>query len=583
MHFLRKYSRKHGKMFVVAILFVTIEALADLTLPTVMAHIIDSGVTAKRLEVVWRLGGLMLLITAAGAVAAATRNIVASRVSQKFGAELRADLFRQIQSLSFAGIDRFERASLITRLTNDVTQVQNFVNGLMRIFVKAPLLGIGALVMATLLNPHLAVVPAIVVPVVALLIALNMKVGFSRFLLVQKALDRVNGAMREYLSGVRVVKAFNRFEHEVDKFEDANAAYRFRSIGVMRAMAIFNPAIMLTVNFGIVAVIWLGALRVNNGQMQVGHIVAFINYMTQVLFALMTVSMVFNMLIRARASVARIGEVFAQESAAGGHAGALAQTDGAMKGRIDFEDVSFSYGGADGTPVLKRVTFSCLPGETVGIIGSTGSGKSTLVGLIPRFYDALSGFVRVDGVDVSQIDPRELRERIAIVPQKTVLFTGTVLDNIRWGQEEATEADIEHAAKMAEAHDFIAAYPEGYRIRLGQRGVNLSGGQKQRVSIARALVRKPDILILDDCTSAVDVATEARIKAAIKQYAESMTCLIIAQRITSVMDADKIVVIDDGQVVGIGTHETLLATCTVYQEIFQSQVGKEHRSNVEAG
>ncbi|RAV20961.1 ABC transporter ATP-binding protein [Paenibacillus contaminans] len=582
MHFLRKYARSHGKMFGVAVCFLTFEALCDLILPTLMSTIIDSGVAEKKMDVVLRLGGLMVLITAFGAVSASLRNVISSRVSQKFGAELRSDLFRKIQSLSFANIDKFERASLITRLTNDVTQVQNFVNGLMRIFVKAPLLCIGSLIMAIRLNPDLAVVPAIVVPIVAFLVYLNMKVGFPRFMRVQKALDKVNAVMREYLSGVRVVKAFNRFDYETDKFNETNVEYQTRSIQVMRAMAVFNPAIMLTVNFGIIAVIWLGGVRVADGQMQVGHIIAFINYMTQILFSLMTISMVFNMFVRARASTMRIGEVFTEVNTMTWNENERDPVPQSGKGRIDFEQVSFSYEGASGSPVLKHVSLTCLPGETVGIIGSTGSGKSSLVSLIPRFYDAIEGAVKVDDVDVRRLDPKLLRDRIAVVPQKTVLFTGTVSENIRWGNEHATQEEIAAAARMAEADGFIASFPEGYETKLGQKGVNLSGGQKQRISIARALVRKPDILILDDCTSAVDMATEAKIKDALKRYAKGVTCLLIAQRITSVMDADKIVVLDDGEIVGIGSHDSLMSHCAVYREIYQSQIGKEMQPHGEA-
>ncbi|WP_068776655.1 ABC transporter ATP-binding protein [Paenibacillus sp. FJAT-26967] len=619
-----KYIRKYWKPFSVAVAFLTLEALCDLMLPTLMAHIIDVGVAERRMDYVWKIGGLMLLITALGAASASIRNVVSSHVSQNFGAELRSDLFRKIQSLSFADIDKFDRASLVTRLTNDVTQVQMFVNGLMRVFVKAPLICIGSLIMASRLNPPLAVILVVVVPVVALLIALNMKIGFPYFIKVQHALDKVNGLMREYLSGVRVVKAFNRFDYEVDKFGAANAEYKNRSVTAMRVMSVFNPGIILTVNFGIVAVLWLGGLRVDQNQMQAGDIIAFVNYMTQILFSLMLISMVFNMFVRARASAGRIAEVFSQgnsveleeihvhsgkidsgagttaakngstqeaaiqtrgsEPAAGSvrHLGAAPgsaqlheDAEPAAGGRVDFENVTFAYEGSSGDPVLKNITFSCLPGETVGIIGSTGSGKSTLVSLIPRFYDAASGCVKVGGVDVTLLDPQELRERIAVVPQKTVLFTGTVADNLRWGKEDATAAEIEQAARMAEAHGFIDASPEGYETRLGQGGVNFSGGQKQRLSIARAIVRKPDILILDDCTSAVDAATEARIKASLKQYAQGLTCLLIAQRITSVMDADKIIVLDDGVIVGMGKHDELLAGSRVYQEIFRSQMGKE--------
>ncbi|GAB2693280.1 ABC transporter ATP-binding protein [Paenibacillus thermoaerophilus] len=575
MKFMAPYIQKHGKPFLGAVFFVLIEALCDLFQPTIMAFIIDRGIAEQRMDVVLKLGGLMLLVTAVGAASAASRNLIASRVSQRFGAELRSDLFKHIQSLGFANIDRFERASLVTRLTNDVTQVQNFVNGLMRIFVKAPMLGVGSLIMAVSLSPKLSIVPAVIVPIVALLVALNMKLGFPRFLSVQQALDRLNGVMREYLSGVRVVRAFNRHDYEVEKFARANDEFTGRSVAVARVMALFNPATVLTVNLGILAVLGFGGLGVDRGAMQVGHIVAFINYMTQILFALMVVSMVVNMFVRARASAARIGEVFAERDAmSAGQAEEVRERAG-ERGRIDFEDVTFSYAGSPGEPVLRRIHLTVLPGETVGIIGSTGSGKSTLIGLIPRLYDAVSGTVKVNGIDVRRIRPSLLRERIAIVPQKSVLFTGTIADNIRWGRDEATREEIEQAAKMAEAHSFITALPEGYETRIGQRGVNLSGGQKQRISIARALVRRPDILVLDDSTSAVDALTEARIKESIRTYARGITCILIAQRISSIMDADKIVVMDRGSVVGVGTHESLLGNCAVYREIYRSQMGKE--------
>jgi ATP-binding cassette subfamily B multidrug efflux pump len=577
MQFLYKYIRKYWKLFLFALAFLMLEVLSDLMQPTIMAKIIDVGVAGKQLDYVLHMGGLMLLITAIGALGASGRNILASRVSQSFGAELRSDLFRKIQTLSFENIDKFDKASLVTRLTNDVTQVQVFVNGLMRVFMKAPLICIGSLIMATRLNPHLAVVLLAVIPLVAILIILNMKVGYPFFLKVQQAIDRVNSIMREYLSGVRVVKAFNRFDYEEEKFAKANQEYQMRSIIAMRAMAVFSPGITLMVNFGIVAVIWLGGIGVGNGQIQVGHIIAFTNYMTQILYALMLISMVFNMFVRARASAGRIGEVFTQENKMTWQEGPSGNVQ--ISGRVDFKDVYFSYDGIIETAAVKHINVSILPGETVGIIGSTGSGKSSLVGLIPRFYDATAGTVKVNGEDVSRIDPKKLRESIAIVPQQTVLFTGTVLDNIKWGNEDATQEQVELAAKMADAHQFIMAFPEGYQTKLGQGGINFSGGQKQRVCIARALIRQPEILILDDCTSAVDVTTETNIRAAIKKYAKHLTCIIIAQRITSVMDADKIIVLDLGQVVGIGKHEELMQNCKVYQEIYHSQMGKEMRKN----
>ncbi|MDF2836369.1 MAG: transporter [Paenibacillus sp.] len=573
-----RYIRKYWKSFMLAILFVAIEAGADLMMPTLLAHIIDEGIAAKDLDYVLRTGALMLLITALGAVAASIRNIVASHVSQKFGAELRSDLFAKIQSLSFDNMNNIDRGSLITRLTNDVTLVQNFLNGMMRIFIKAPIIGIGALIMAIRLNWDLSLILFVVVPIVIVLVALNIKIGFSRFMNVQKSLDKVNATVREYLSGVRVVKAFNRFEYEEDRFERTNEEQRARSTGAMRAMSIFNPAIMLTVNFGIVAVLWVGGRWLDARLLPVGHLVAFVNYMTQILFALMMLTMVFTMFIRAKASAGRIGEVFRQQNEMTWREEAEWGSD--AKGKIEFSGVSFSYGGGASSPALDDISFEARTGETIGIVGSTGAGKSSLVELIPRFYDSDSGVIRVNDTDIRELDPAALRERIAIVPQQTMLFTGTIMENIRWGKEDATEAEVLEAAKLAEAHEFIERLPEGYQSLLGQRGVNLSGGQKQRISIARALIRKPEILILDDCTSAVDMATEARIKSALKTYAEGMTCLLIAQRITSVMDADNIIVMDQGKIVDIGTHEALLSRCQVYQEIYRSQIGKEMKSDV---
>lgn len=573
MHFLSKYAKKYWKLFSTAVFFLMCEALCDLMQPAILSKIIDVGVASRNMPYVLKMGGVMLFITACGAVAASLRSTLASIVSQNFGAELRSDLFRKIQALSFQNINRFDRASLITRLTNDVTQVQSFINGLMRMFVKAPLLAIGALIMAVRLDPQLSVVLAVVVPIVIIFIIANMRLGFPLFMKVQKALDRVNGIMREYLSGVRVVKAFNQFQFEVEKFSVANRRLQERSTSSIRIMSIFSPAILLTVNFGIVAILWMGGFGVNNGTMKVGHIIAFINYMTQISTSLMMISMVFNMFVRARASTFRIGEVFAVEEKT--FPNRLKHEVMAERGRIDFENVTFSYTGRGEDPVLKNITFTIYPGETVGIIGSTGSGKSTLVNLIPRFYDVTGGSLKVDGMDVRDFHPHDLREKIALVPQKNILFTGSVRENIQWGNDRAGMDEIEQAARLAEAHDFIAGAPEGYDTMIGQSGVNFSGGQKQRISIARALVRHPEILILDDSTSAVDVATEMRIKAALKRYAKGMTCLLIAQRITSVMDTDKIIVLDKGEVAGLGTHEELLRTSHVYQEIYQSQMGKE--------
>jgi len=592
-----------------SILCLTLEAAVDLMQPALLARIVDEGVAYLDLRRVLGLGGIMLLLTAAGALAATARNVISSRVSQRFGKELRADMYRRIQSMPLASLDRFDRASLVTRITNDVTQVQNFVNGLMRIFVKAPLVCVGALIMAASLNLYLASVLAAVVPVVLLLLALNMKYGFPLFQRVQRAMDRVNGAMREYLAGVRVVKAFNRFSYETEKFDRANAELQQATTRALRTMALFNPAVMLTVNLGLVAVLWIGGWGVRTGRVQVGETMAFLSYMTQILFSLMMIFMVFAMFVRARTSALRIGEVFAAgdgaemlagvtgptvapepagPAVAAGPAGGTAAkseagTQAAAGGRIDFERVTFRYPsdeGNDGLPALREVTFTCLPGETVGIIGPTGSGKSTLVSLLLRLYDVTSGAVKVDGADVRSMDPRILRASIACVTQDASLFTGTIADNIRMGKEDATMEEIAEAARLAQARDFIEAFPEKYETRLGQRGVNLSGGQKQRIALARALVRRPRILVLDDAMSALDAVTESRVREALKSLGQGVTRILIAQKIATVMDADKIIVLDHGEVAGIGAHEVLLRSCPLYREICETQLGKEALSHV---
>ena len=561
----------YAKPFSLAVLFLSLEALCDLLQPTIMSKVIDRGVANRDLSMVLRLGGLMLLVTLLGCGAAVGRNFLSSLVSQRFGTRLRSDLYRKIQALSFQDIDRFNPASLVTRLTNDVTQVQNFVNGTMRIFVKAPLLAIGGIVMALVLNARMALILLAVVPIVAGLIALSIRTGYPFFRRIQLGLDKVNGITREYLGGVRVVKAFNRFEHETARFAGANEELSSCTAQAMRVMALFSPAIALTVNLGIVCVLWLGGWRVAGGSIKVGQVIAFVNYMTQILVSLMMIGFIFNIFVRARASSERIGEVLAADVPASERSAPGAAPSG-TGGDIAFDRVSFAYGGAE---VLREVSFSCPAGSTLGIIGSTGSGKTTLVNLLPRFYEAAQGTILVGGTDIRALDPGGLRSRIALVPQKTILFTGTILDNLRWGAEGASIEAIERAARAAQAHAFIAGFQEGYLTALGRGGVNLSGGQKQRIAIARALVREPEILILDDSMSAVDMVTEAKITRALQAGAGGRTTILIAQRIASVRGLDQILVLDDGRVQGLGRHDELLAGCAVYQDIHRSQIGRE--------
>lgn len=572
MKYFMKYMKKYWKLFSISILLLTFEAFCDLMQPTLMANIIDKGIAGKNISYIVHTGSIMLAITAVEAIAASLRNVTSSHVAQKFSAELRLDLFTKIQSLSFENLDHFDNASLITRLTNDVTQIQNLVTGLMRIFVKAPLLFIGSMIMAVRLNPNLSVIFFAVIPVVIILIFVNLRIGYPVFMKVQKALDGLNAVMREYLSGVRVVKAFNNYRYEVTRFEKANSEQAEISTTSMRIMAFFFPFTALAVNAGIVAVLWFGGVQVSQGTMHVGQIVAFISYMTLILFSLMMISFVFATFVRAKASLERIVEIFSEEdSMRYAHNTAPA----GVKGKIDFEKVGFSYSGYCGDPILKNITFSCSTGETVAIIGSTGSGKSSLINLIPRFYDSCAGSIKIDDVDIKVIDIKELRNKIALVPQKTVLFTGTVLDNIKWGKQDASMEEVVKASMAAQVHGFVSSFPDGYDTILGQGGVNLSGGQKQRLAIARALIKSPEILILDDCTSSVDVVTESKIRESLKEYFGKLTCLIVAQRITSVINADKIVVLDKGEIEGAGTHHQLMETCEVYRDIFHSQIGKE--------
>lgn len=567
----KKYIEKYKKPFVVALFFLSIEAICDLMQPTIMSKIVDEGVASRNMDYVLVNTLIMFGVTLMGAIGATMRSIIASHVSQKFGRDLRVDMYEKIQSFSFDNIDNFDKASLVTRLTNDVNQVQMFVNGMMRVFVKAPMLCIGSLIMAARLNLSLSVIFLIIIPLVIGIIILNMRIGYPNFRKIQKSLDNVNSNIREYLSGVRVVKAFNRFKYEEERFGKKNDELFNISTKAMKTIAIFSPTITATVNIGIIAVLWLGNIKINNGSIQVGAVMAFINYMTQILSSLMTMTFVFNMFVKARASSERIVEVFNQEPTIENG------NEEVKKGKlqISFEDVSFTYSGGVRDAALKNINLNINSGELLGIIGSTGSGKSTLVKLLLRFYDVTKGKIKINGVDIKNISMESLRDRISIVPQASLLFTGSIVDNIRWGKAEADMAEVINAASLAEAHEFILKQAEGYDTKLGQGGVNLSGGQKQRISIARALIKKPHILILDDSTSAVDVTTEKKIKEGLKKFSKDLVTIIISQKITSVMEADNILVLDDGEIVGLGSHDELMDGCSVYKDIFNSQIGKE--------
>jgi len=578
------YVRAYFAPFLAAFACLSVESVCDLLQPTVMARIVDDGVAANDIGLVLRLGLLMLCIAAVGAAGAAGRNIIASIVSYRFGARLRADIFRRVTSFSFSELDAFDPASLITRQTNDVTQVQTLVNGVMRVFAKAPILAVGGLVMASVLEPGLVVVLVVTVPIAAALICINLATGFPRFKRVQEGLDRVNSVAREFLGGIRVVKAFGREKREVGKFAAANAELTGASTFALRIMAFFGPAVSLTVNLGIVAVLWLGGYRVTSGSLQVGKIIAFINYMTQILHALTMITGIFTSFVRAKASWERIGAILCVQGSESLDLSAPSPAAPAPGGaEVRFKGVSFAYPNSRGRLVLEDIELVCRPGSVTAVIGPTGSGKSSLAALVPRFYEPTRGTIFVGGVPSVSLDLQALRSRIALVPQKTVLVSGTIAENLRWGKDNATEAELEAAARIAQAHDFISCFPEGYASLLGQGGVNLSGGQKQRVAIARALVRKPEVLILDDCTGSVDSITEAEIMAGIRGSAPGFTCILITQRISAAAAADAILVLDEGKAVGIGGHESLVRECAVYRDICAAQLGGETKREAVGG
>lgn len=565
------YIRKHLGIFLLSTLFLTMEAMADLLQPALMSGIVDKGIKNASVRQICGYGAVMLGIAVTGAVCAVVRNRFASKVSQTIGKELRRDMYHNVSLLSMENIDRLRPASIITRITNDVAQVQEFINGIMRIMVKAPITCIGAVALIMVQTPRQAPVMAAVLLVVSGLVLANMGIGYPRFGTVQRRIDGLNGVAREFLSSVRVVKAFRAEEEETEKFAEASLALARANTAALRTMAVFSPLINLTVNFGIVLLLWISG---DGEGREIGRLMASVNYMTQVLFAVTMIANTLNTAVRAAASAERIKEVLDERPAQELPERPLRPR---IVGDIRFEQVSFAYGGA-GKEALHDMDIHIRSGETIGIIGATGSGKSTLVNLVPRFYDVTAGRILIDGCDVTQIDPAHLRAAIGVVPQKALLFTGTIRENLRWGREDAGEEELQAAARTACAEEFIKGSGQGYDTLLGQGGVNLSGGQKQRLSIARALVRSPQILILDDCTSALDAQTEAQVLSGLRSAVDRMTVLLVSQRISTVMGADRILCMDNGHMEGYGTHEELMASCRSYQEIYRSQIGREEEA-----
>lgn len=569
LNWLKPYLPQYLKLAVPAWVVLLMEVLVDLSLPTLLAAIVNTGIRQSDTGFILRTGGLMLALSLVGVVMALSRNWLSTKVSQNLGTRLRGDLFRRVQKLSLAATSNFSTASLITRLTNDVMHVQNMSFMLTRIFIRAPLLIIGSIVMAFLLNPGLATILLGIIPILSFLIVLRIKRGLPLFQKVQTAIDRVNGIMREYLAGVRVVKVFNRFALEQEKFDNANKGLTDTAVQAARSMASIQPLMQLVMNGSIILVLWFGGLRISSGNMQDGDILAFVNYFLQILHAMMMVSWIFTMGVRAKTSLDRIGEIFNLEETM---VTSTQPVSPKQKGTVEMRGVSFCWPGQT-KPILSDISFRVNAGETLAIIGSTGSGKSSLIHLFPRFYDVSSGTVLVDGTDVKLYDRKELRQRIALVPQQSVLFTGSIIDNLRWGKPEATLEEIQKACEIACADEFINRLPDGLNTYVGQGGVNLSGGQKQRLCIARALVRGCPVLIMDDSTSAIDMSTEARIRHRLREHTTDLTVLMIAQRIHSVMSADRILVLEDGRIVGSGKHDDLLQECQVYRDIYRSQMG----------
>jgi ATP-binding cassette subfamily B protein len=547
---------------------MALEVAMDLMQPRLIQRIVDQGIARGDMSTVVSTGLWMLGLALVGLAGGMGCTVFAILAGQGFGADLRGSLFRKVQALSFGNLDRLETGKLITRLTSDVTQVQEVVMILLRIMVRVPLLLVGSLLMAILTSPRLALLFVVLIPVVLLVVVWVVRRTYPLFGEVQQRLDTLNTAMQENLAGVRVVRAFGRVGHESRRFGRANDDLMTSSITAARLSAVTMPFMMLALNFGVVGAVWAGGIQVVGGDLRIGQLIAFVNYLMQTLMSLMMISMLVVRVSRAEASARRIQEVLQSEPDIRSRPDALNRFE--PEGRVEFENVGFSYGGDDQDPVLKDISFVAEPGETIALLGATGSGKSSLVNLIPRFYDPTHGRVTIDGVDVRAVDEEALRARIGVALQESVLFSGTIRDNIRYGRPDATEEEVVAAAKMAQAHDFICRFPDGYDSVVGQRGVNLSGGQKQRLAIARALLPRPSILILDDSTSAVDVETEARIQAALAGLGQ--TRFIVAQRISAVLAADKILVLDDGRIAAEGTHEELLTRSPIYREIYESQL-----------
>ena len=576
----KSYILPYKSAFILGPLMMVTEVLGEILLPKFMSMIINHGVAQKDGGYILKMGLVMAItsfLMAAGGILGA---YFAAKASISFTSDLRRDLFARVQQFSFKNIDTFSTGSLVTRLTNDIQQVQNLIMMGLRMMLRAPGMFLGALVMAFWMNAELAAVILVVIPLLTAAIVWILRTAYPRFTTMQKALDTLNSGIQEVLTNVRVVKSFVREDYEEKRFAGTNRDLKEAGLRALKIVIATMPVMMFAMNVTTLAVVWFGGNLIIGGRMAVGDLTAFTTYIVQILMSLMMLSMVFLQSSRAMASIRRIDEVL-DEPIDLSDENASQKDRKVKKGRVEFKDVSFSY-REGGEPVLSHISLTAEPGETIGILGATGSGKTSLVQLIPRLYDVTEGSVRVDGIDVREYSLKNLRDGVGMVLQKNVLFSGTIEENLRWGDETATTEEVRRAAVYAQADSFVNSFAEGYKTEMGQGGVNVSGGQKQRLCIARALLKKPKILILDDSTSAVDTATEAAIRTAFREDLKDTTKFIIAQRLSSLEYADRILVLEDGRIIGEGTQEKLLASCEAYREIYETQYGKRAGGEVMA-
>jgi ATP-binding cassette subfamily B protein len=569
-----KYIKPYLAAFILAPLLMLTEVLGEIILPKLTSMIINNGVAGRDIGYIMHIGAVMIGIAVFMAVGGIGGAYFSAKASICFSTDLRRDIFHKVQQFSFKNIDEFSTGSLITRLTNDIQQIQNVIMMSLRLLFRAPGMLIGGLIMAYLMNSQLVMILLVVIPLLIIAIAIILITAYPRFQAMQKKIDRLNSGIQEALTNVRVIKSFVREDHEEERFKATNRDLKEGSLAAMQVVVTALPIMMLAMNITTIAVVWYGGNLIIAGKMPVGDLTAFTIYIIQILMSLMMLSMVFLQASRAMASLKRVNEILNTEIDLTDEEAAQ-KTATVKKGKVEFCDVSFQYLKGKEDMVLKKINFTAEPGETIGIIGSTGSGKTSLVQLIPRLYDADAGKVMVDGIDVKDYSLRNLRESVAMVLQQNVLFSGTIEENLLWGDETASTEDVIQMAESAQANGFVTSFKDGYQTDLGQGGSNVSGGQKQRLCIARALLKRPRILILDDSTSAVDTATEAKIRECFQTTLKETTKFIIAQRIGSVEMADKIIVLDEGEIVGMGSHEDLMKNCEAYQEIYYSQRDKK--------